>query len=128
MAQQTVPIGGSGVVPAEAPAVAHRAIDQTEWQAIEHDPEFQELVQAKRSFILPATIFFIAFYFALPVSVGYFPDFMDTKVIGYINLAYLFAILEFVMAWVLMGMYVKRAGVFDRIAADVVARVKGGKL
>lgn len=116
MAQQAVPLGDMGAVAAEAPAVSQPSVAQPEWQAIERDPEFQELVRAKRSFLLPATIFFIAFYFALPISVGYFPDIMDTKVMGYINVAYLFAILEFVMAWVLMGMYVQRAGVYDRSA------------
>jgi uncharacterized membrane protein (DUF485 family) len=104
---------------------AAHVLSDSEWAAIERDPAFQALIQRKRSFIVPATIFFIVYYFALPVLVGYFPDLMDTKVIGFINLAYLFALSQFVMAWVLMGIYVKRAGVFDELAGRIVAKVKG---
>ena len=53
---------------------AHHALTAAEWQAIESDPDFRPLVAAKRKFIVPATVFFIVYYFALPVLVGYFPD------------------------------------------------------
>lgn len=97
-----------------------------QWQTIERDPDFQELVRRKRSFIIPATIFFLVYYFSLPILVGYFPDLMDTKVIGNINLAYLFALSQFVMTWVIMGLYVRRARVFDGLANRILAKVKGG--
>ncbi|NOT61472.1 MAG: DUF485 domain-containing protein [Acidobacteria bacterium] len=38
--------------------------------------EFKELVAAKRKFIIPATVFFIVYYFALPLLVGYAPALM----------------------------------------------------
>jgi uncharacterized membrane protein (DUF485 family) len=45
---------------------------------------------------------------------------MNTKVIGNINLAYLFALSEFVMAWILAAIYIRRANrVFDPLAAAV---------
>ncbi|HEX9115640.1 MAG TPA: DUF485 domain-containing protein [Anaerolineae bacterium] len=99
----------------------------TEWQRIEADAEFQQLVGAKRRFIVPATIFFIIYYFALPVLVGYFPGLMDRNVIGNINIAYLFALSQFFMAWILAALYVREAGIFDKMAAAIVARVKGGR-
>ena len=40
--------------------------------------DFRALVAAKRRFIVPATIFFIVYYFALPILVGYAPDLMKT--------------------------------------------------
>jgi len=97
-----------------------------EWQAIEADSEFQQLVAAKRRFIIPATIFFIVYYFALPVLVGYFPGLMDTNVIGKINLAYLFALSQFFMAWILMYLYVRRARTWDDMASKIVEKVRGG--
>ena len=97
----------------------------SEWQAIEADAEFQKLIAAKRRFIIPATVFFILYYFALPVLVGYWPRLMETNVIGRVNLAYLFALSQFLMAWVLSYLYVREAGVFDRLAARIVERVKG---
>ena len=105
----------------EQNAIRHAA----EWQAIEADDEFQKLIAIKKRFIIPATIFFIVYYFALPVLVGYWPQLMEANVIGNINLAYLFALSQFVMAWTLSYLYVREAGVFDRIAARIVRRVKG---
>jgi len=99
--------------------------DAPDWAAIERTPEFQALVRAKRAFIIPATVGFIVYYFALPALVGYWPELMSTTVAGRINVAYLFALSQFVMVWVLMAAYVRRARRFDRMAADVVAHVKG---
>ena len=97
------------------------------WDAIENAPDFRELVREKRNFIIPATIFFLVYYFGFLVIVGYFPALVDVNVIGNINIAYLLALSEFFMAWILMYLYVRRAGTFDRLAARILARVKGGK-
>jgi uncharacterized membrane protein (DUF485 family) len=99
--------------------------DTPDWAAIERTPEFQALVRAKRAFIVPATVFFILYYFALPALVGYWPEMMSTPVAGRINVAYVFALSQFVMAWVLMAAYVRRARQFDRMAASLLQRVKG---
>jgi len=96
------------------------------WSAIEGDKDFQELIREKRNFIIPATIFFLVYYFGFLVIVGYFPSLVDVNVIGSINLAYLFALSQFVMAWVIVYLYVRRAGLFDRLAAALVAKVKKG--
>ncbi|MEP6753669.1 MAG: DUF485 domain-containing protein [Candidatus Dormiibacterota bacterium] len=92
------------------------------WDEIEASSEFHDLMAAKRRFVAPAVAFFLVYYFALPLSNGLAPQFMSTDVIGHINLAYLFALSEFVMAWVLAYVYIARAGkVFDQLA-DVVRR------
>jgi uncharacterized membrane protein (DUF485 family) len=44
---------------------------------------------------------------------------MATRVAGRINVAYLFALSQFVMAWGLMAAYVRRARRFDRMADDL---------
>ena len=77
---------------------------------------------AKRRFIVPATLFFIVYYFALPVLVGYYPGLMERRVLGSVNLAYLFALSQFVMAWVVMAMYLRRARAFDAMEHEIVAR------
>ena len=92
------------------------------WEGVEHTDEFRRLVKARVAFVLPATIFFLAYYFALPLANGLAPEFMRTKVIGNVNIAYLFALSEFFMAWILAWIYIRRAnGVFDRMA-DAVRR------
>ena len=40
------------------------------------DEEFKDLMAAKARFIVPATLFFVLYYFALPVLVGYAPQLM----------------------------------------------------
>ena len=102
------------------------AAAEHDWTAIESTPAFRELVASKRRFIVPATVFFIVYYFALPVLVGYFPDAMSRDVVGKINVAYLFALSQFVMAWGLMAAYVRRARAYDRLA-EAVRRQAGGR-
>jgi len=66
-------------------------------------------------------IFFIVYYFALPVLIGYARPFMEKRVFGPVNLAYLFALSQFFMAWIIAGLYVRAAARFDKMAADVVS-------
>ena len=85
-------------------------------QRIYELPEFKALLKAKRRFIVPATIFFVVYYFALPYLVGYHPELMQRKVWGEMNWAYLFALSQFFMAWILAAVYVVVAAGWDRKA------------
>jgi uncharacterized membrane protein (DUF485 family) len=97
------------------------------WDKIAESKEFQDLMATKKTFIVPAFVFFLVYYFALPVLVGYAPQFMSTKVIGQVNLAYLFALSQFLVAWVIAGLYVKAANNFDRLAKDILDKSENGK-
>ena len=94
-----------------------------DWAELERLPEFRDLLRAKRAFILPATVFFVAYYFALPALVGYWPEAMSTRVYGPINLAYLFALSQFAMAWTIMALYVRRARRFDARVEALLRRI-----
>jgi uncharacterized membrane protein (DUF485 family) len=112
-----------------APLKQYQA-SQSTWDRIAESPEFRDLMATKKIFIVPAFVFFVVYYFALPVLVGYAPQFMSTKVMGEVNLAYLFALSQFFVAWIIAGLYVKAAGNFDRLAKDILNRAedaKGGK-
>jgi len=103
---------------------------QSTWDEIAESKAFQDLMATKKTFIVPAFIFFVVYYFALPVLVGYAPQFMSTKVIGEVNLAYLFALSQFFVAWIIAGLYVRAANNFDRLAKDILDKAedtKGGK-
>lgn len=91
------------------------------WEAIAASSRFRELLRAKRRFIVPAMIFFIVYYFALPVLVGYARPLMETRVLGPVNLAYLFALSQFFMAWIIAALYVRAANRFDRQAREIIA-------
>jgi uncharacterized membrane protein (DUF485 family) len=95
---------GDGV---EADSSHHSDVD---WIAAERSPEFRELVKRKNAFIVPATIFFLAWYFGFIFLAGYAPDFMgDEFLIDGFTVGYLLALTQFVMTWVLGAMYVRKA-------------------
>jgi len=94
------------------------------WQALAASEKFRRLLRAKRRFIVPAMVFFIIYYFALPVLVGYARPLMETRVFGAVNLAYLFALSQFFMAWVIAALYVRAAVKFDKMASDVISDQK----
>ena len=102
----------------------HHHVTGEEWQRLETSPEFRRLLAEKRRFVLPATIFFVVYYFALPVLVGSFPALMERRVVGRLNIAYLFALSQFFMAWTLMYLYVVRARRYDAMAASIVDQVR----
>lgn len=97
-------------------------VPSTDWDRIAAAPEFKDLMAAKKLFIVPAFLFFVAYYFLLPILVGYAPRVMATKVVGVLNIAYLFALSQFVMAWGIAALYVRAAGTFDKLAKDVLEK------
>lgn len=90
------------------------------WEQLEAKPEFRSMMARKKAFIIPATIFFLIYYLALPVLVGYWPDLMKTKVWGEVNIAYVFALSQFFMAWIMAFIYVRVAAKWDKAAAEVI--------
>jgi uncharacterized membrane protein (DUF485 family) len=99
----------------------------SQWDRVAAMPEFKQLLKDKAAFIVPATIFFVVYYFLLPISVGYFPQFMDKR-IGPVNIAYLFALSQFFVAWGLAWMYVRKASKFDEQSKHLLDTLeKGGK-
>jgi len=109
---------------AQAAEVGRYQAQQSEWDRIAGTQEFKDLMATKKVFIVPAFVFFIVYYFLLPVLVGYAPQFMATKVIGVVNLAYLFALSQFFMAWIIAWLYVKAAGDFDKLAKDIIEKAE----
>lgn len=96
------------------------------WTRISGSRKYQALLAAKNAFILPASLFFIVYYFALLVLVGWFPDLMKKPVLGPLNLAYLFALSQFFMAWILAFLYVRKASQWDEAAKQVIEEETAG--
>lgn len=116
--------GPDAVTPPHA-RTADPDVAAVDWARVAATEEFRTLIKAKLRFIVPATIFFVVYYFALPVLVGYAPGLMERKVIGVVNLAYLFALSQFFMAWALAALYLRAAGRFDTMAAHLLAKLAG---
>ena len=105
-------------------------LHDVDWQAVEHTPEFQGLVKRRRAFVIPATLFFLAWYLGFIALSGYAEDFMAESVYEGLTVGYCLALTQFVMVAVLGVMYLRRAErVFDP-SADKVARMvdnRGGR-
>jgi uncharacterized membrane protein (DUF485 family) len=94
-----------------------------DWQAIEAAPEFQELVRKRRSFVLPATIFFLAWYMGFILLTAYAEGFMSERVYEGLTVGYCLALTQFVMVVVLGLTYLRRAAnVYDPLAERAVER------
>ena len=107
------PLGRSGPKP-DHERTADEDIDPVQWERIAQDTDFKALVRRKLRLIVPATVFFIVYYFLLPIGVGWFPGLMEKKVWGDVNLAYAYALSQFFMAWILAGIYVAAAAGWDK--------------
>jgi uncharacterized membrane protein (DUF485 family) len=92
----------------------------SDWDRVAANEEFKDLLAAKARFIVPASLFFMTYYFTLPILVGYAPEFMSQPVIGPVNLAYLFALSQFFMAWTVAWLYMRAANRFDEMGKRIL--------
>ena len=98
-------------------------VPMTNWTAIATSKEFKDLVALKKTFVVPAFVIFLVHYFALAVLVAYAPKLASTRVIGTVTIAYLFAISQFVLGWVIAALYLIAAARFDALSDDILERV-----
>ena len=90
---------------------------EIDWIAAEQSPEFRELVKRRNAFVIPATIFFFAWFFGFILLCGYAEDFMGESIYEGFTVGYLIALSNFVMAWGLGALYLRQARrVFDPLA------------
>jgi uncharacterized membrane protein (DUF485 family) len=94
------------------------------WSRIATSAEFKDLVAVKRTFIVPAFVFFLLYFFALAILVGYAPRLAAARVIETVNVVYLFALSQFAMGWGVAGLYLLVASKFDRLTNDLLTRMK----
>ena len=122
--------------------MAHDTSQQPHDMAARHDPvydelaarpEFAELRSRYRGFVIPATVAFLAWY-ALYVLMSMFAhDFMSTKVVGNINVALVFGLLQFASTFLIARLYATHANksldpLADKLRAEYDASVVGGSI
>jgi uncharacterized membrane protein (DUF485 family) len=78
-----------------------------DWERIERLPEFRELVARRRRFVLPATAFFLVWYFGFVILAGYAEDFMGTSLIDGFTVGYGLALTQFVVVGALGLSYLR---------------------
>ena len=100
-----------------------------DWQAIEASPEFQELVTARRSFLVPATIVFLVFSLGYLLLAAFVQDFMG-KDVGGVPVAFLAALTQVFLTWAITWAYLRKAdSTFEPLeerASEAAARTLEG--
>jgi len=97
---------------------SENSIDYT---AIVQSSSFQKLLKEKRNFLLPFSLFFLAFYFTLPILTAY-TTVLNNPAVGSISWAWVFAAAQFIMTWSLCIIYTKRAAKFDEIVEEIKSK------
>jgi uncharacterized membrane protein (DUF485 family) len=88
-----------------------------EWRRVSRTSAFGELMRAKKAFIIPAVIFFLVFYMAMPV-LAEFTTVLDRPAIGAMNWAYVYGFAQFLMTLILCYLYINRAKKWDKLVEE----------
>jgi uncharacterized membrane protein (DUF485 family) len=108
--------------PSRSPTTGRMPAEEvvTATDAVGRDPEMVELEHRHTRFVWPATIFFLIYYMALNILAGTSPDLMGKKLVGEFTFGYLFALSQFVMAFVVAWVYSRwAASRMDPLASDL---------
>ena len=99
--------------------ISNEEKQSVDFERIQNSSDFKAFLSKKRKFLVPMTIFFMVFYFLLPILTSY-TSFLNSPAIGDISWVWIFAFSQFVMVWVLSSIYVKKAASFDKEAEQIV--------
>ena len=91
-----------------------------QWDLIYESPDYRRMISQKTRAVVVMTVFFVVYYFALPVLVGYWPGLMSRRLWGNVTLAYAYAFSQFLMAWAIAYLYMRYAGRFDQTTARIL--------
>jgi uncharacterized membrane protein (DUF485 family) len=105
----------------DSPGQAPAQTENIDWEEIERSPAFQELVRKRKSFVLPGTIFFLAWYMGFILLTAYAEGFMSERVSNGLTVGYCLALTQFLMVLVLGLLYLRMsANVFDPLAEKAI--------
>jgi uncharacterized membrane protein (DUF485 family) len=95
--------------------------------AVEESPEFGALRKAFRGFVFPVTAAFLIWYALYVILSAYARDFMSTKVVGNINVALIFGLLQFLSTFLIAWAYTRYAdSKLDPLAEKIRTELEGG--
>ncbi|WP_035744913.1 DUF485 domain-containing protein [Haematomicrobium sanguinis] len=92
----------------------------TDFQAIQQEPQFKELKRRYRSFAFPMAAAFLIWYFLYVLLADYAHEFMSTKLFGNINVGLVFGLLQFVTTFGITMWYVSYSNrKLDPLATEI---------
>ena len=90
--------GGNGV---------HQRSDHPIYVELQRTEEFAELRRRFRNFVFPVTIAFLAWYLLYVVMSNWAGDFMGKEVVGNVNVALVFGLLQFASTFLIAVFYAR---------------------
>ncbi len=92
--------------PQDSPGT-HQRSGHAVYEHLHASDDFQEVRRGYRSFAIPATIAFLVWYLLYVVMSNWATEFMDTKVIGNVNVALIFGLLQFASTFLIAWLYAR---------------------
>jgi uncharacterized membrane protein (DUF485 family) len=83
--------------------------DEQAYNDLARDPGFADLKRHYRRFAIPATIAFLVWYVTYVICNNWARGFMDTRVVGHVNVALVFGLLQFLSTFVIAYLYARYA-------------------
>jgi uncharacterized membrane protein (DUF485 family) len=100
-------------------------VDGDKYLEVQQSEDFVKLRKALRSFVFPMTIAFLAWYTLYVVLSAYARGFMSTTVVGNINIALVFGLLQFVSTFVIAWLYERHSSrKLEPMAESIKARLE----
>ena len=104
---------------------AVRERDARAYEAVYEAADFKELRRRYKNFVVPWTIAFMAWYLAYVACNNWARDFMSQKVVGHVNVALIFGLLQFVSTFAIAAIYGRFANrKLDPLAQGLNAKYK----
>ena len=103
------------------------APDRASYVAVAQTQEFDRLRRTLRGFVFPMTAAFFLWYLLYVVLSAYARDFMGTKVVGNINVALVFGLLQFLTTFLIAWLYARFASrKLDPLADEIRDSMNNG--
>ena len=101
----------------------HRRSGHRVYDDLHATPEFRELRKRYRAFAFPFTAAFLAWYLTYILMSNWAHDFMSQKIVGNINVALVFGLLQFATTFGIAYLYSRHAAKsLDPLAAELEQR------
>ncbi len=95
--------------PEEAGSVRAPRTGTNDWMEVQQTQDFAELRRRVRGFVFPMSIAFLAWYLLYVLMSAYARGFMAQKLLGNINVAYVFGLLQFISTFLIALVYSRYA-------------------
>lgn len=105
------------------PNGVHQSSAHPIYAELHESDDFEELRRRYRSFVIPATAAFLAWYLLYVIMSNWAHDFMSIKLVGNINVALVFGLLQFLSTFVIAWLYARHMNRnVDPLARQLAAR------